>query len=102
MGNSSTKAKRKYNAEHYGSIHVYLEKSKVDKFKAYAKEIGMSQSAIIECFLDYEYMGSLISGSKLRKSIEDDREEKRRERRERDRKRAENFKKIGRYDGKKT
>lgn len=54
MGNSSTKAKNKYNAINYDRVGLMLPKGKAEEWKALAKAEGLSLNAfIIKCVQNY-------------------------------------------------
>ena len=46
--NSSTKAKRKYNAENYSQLNVQLKSDVIKNFKLYCKNSNIPQRAFIE------------------------------------------------------
>lgn len=48
MGNSSTKAKNKYNAKNYDRVGIMLPKGLGDIWKAEAKKRGLSLNALIQ------------------------------------------------------
>lgn len=47
MGNSATKAKAKWNKEHYDTHLLYIPKGTKEGFKQNAKDAGMSFNAYI-------------------------------------------------------
>lgn len=48
ISNSSTKAKRKYNAENYSQLNVQLKSDVIKNFKLYCKNSNIPQRAFIE------------------------------------------------------
>jgi len=51
MGSPSTKAKQKWNSEHYANISIRVDKNLAAKFKSKCKENGMSVAGAMAKFM---------------------------------------------------
>jgi hypothetical protein len=74
VGTASTKAKRKWNSEHYTNVTVAMDPELADKLKENCREQGISvTSAITELVAKYLDAGVPPPKEKLRKKAPDNR-----------------------------